>query len=115
MARALIAALGLALALTGCGAAGGGEGGGAGAIEFQLTADAEEVAVYDALVRAYLVTDGGPDRATLFLPIYVYDVGFEQLRYGYAAAMTVAMHVVTALILLAAWRVLRGGRLAATG
>jgi ABC-type sugar transport system permease subunit len=26
----------------------------------------------------------GPDRATLFLPIYVYDVGFEQLRYGYA-------------------------------
>jgi len=29
--------------------------------------------------------------------------------------MTVAMYVVTALILLAAWRVLRGGRLAATG
>lgn len=61
----------------------------------------------------YLVTDGGPDRATLFLPIYVYDVGFEQLRYGYAAAMTIAMYLVTALILLAAWRVLRGGRLAA--
>ena len=60
-----------------------------------------------SFAAAYLVTDGGPDRATLFLPIYVYDVGFEQLRYGYAAAMTTAMYVVTALILLVAWRVLR--------
>ena len=39
-------------------------------------------------VPAYLLTDGGPDRATLFLPLYAFDVGFEQFRYGYAAAMT---------------------------
>jgi multiple sugar transport system permease protein len=36
----------------------------------------------------YLLTDGGPDRATLFLPIYSFDKGFEQLEYGYASAMT---------------------------
>jgi multiple sugar transport system permease protein len=66
-----------------------------------------------SFTATYLVTDGGPDRATLFLPIYVYDVGFEQLRYGYAAAMTTAMYVITGLILLVAWRVLRRGRLAA--
>ena len=35
----------------------------------------------------YLLTDGGPDRATLFLPIYSFDKGFEQLQYGYATAM----------------------------
>jgi multiple sugar transport system permease protein len=35
----------------------------------------------------YLLTDGGPDRATLFLPIYSFDKGFEQLQYGYASAM----------------------------
>ena len=35
----------------------------------------------------YLLTDGGPDRATLFLPMYSFDMGFEQLRYGYASAM----------------------------
>ena len=66
-----------------------------------------------SFAATYLVTDGGPDRSTLFLPIYVYDVGFEQLRYGYAAAMTTAMYLVTAAILLVAWRLLRGGRLAA--
>ena len=46
-------------------------------------------------VPAYLLTDGGPDRATLFLPLYAFDVGFEQLRYGYAAAMTLTMFVIT--------------------
>jgi multiple sugar transport system permease protein len=66
-----------------------------------------------SFTTTYLVTDGGPDRSTLFLPIYVYDVGFEQLRYGYAAAMTTALYVITALILLLAWRVLRRGRIAA--
>ncbi len=66
-----------------------------------------------SFTATYLVTDGGPDRATLFLPIYVYDVGFEQFRYGYAAAMTTAMYVVTAVILFVAWRLLRGGRLSA--
>jgi multiple sugar transport system permease protein len=35
----------------------------------------------------YLLTDGGPDRATLLLPIYSFDMGFELLRYGYASAM----------------------------
>ena len=60
-----------------------------------------------SFTAAYLVTDGGPDRATLFLPIYVYDVGFEQLRYGYAAAMTISMFAVTAALLLLAWRVVR--------
>jgi multiple sugar transport system permease protein len=35
----------------------------------------------------YLLTDGGPDRATLLLPIYSFDMAFEQLRYGYASAM----------------------------
>jgi multiple sugar transport system permease protein len=65
------------------------------------------LSLQNSFASTYLVTDGGPDRSTLFLPIYIYDVGFEQLRYGYAAAMTVALYVVTALILLAAWRVLR--------
>ena len=56
---------------------------------------------------AYLLTDGGPDLATLFLPVYVFDVGFEQFRYGYAAAMTLTMFVVTVALALAAALVLR--------
>lgn len=60
---------------------------------------------------AYLLTDGGPDRATLFLPLYVYDVGFEQLRYGYGAAMTVVMLAVTLVLIAAAAALARRRRL----
>jgi len=69
------------------------------------------VALQASFVPTYLLTDGGPDRATLLLPIHIYDVGFEQLRYGYAAAMTVVMVVLTALIVLAQWRLMRRWRI----
>jgi multiple sugar transport system permease protein len=45
------------------------------------------VSLQASFTVTYLLTDGGPDRATLFLPIYSFDMGFEQLRYGYASAM----------------------------
>jgi multiple sugar transport system permease protein len=45
------------------------------------------VSLQASFTVTYLLTDGGPDRATLFLPIYSFDMGFEQLRYGYATAM----------------------------
>jgi multiple sugar transport system permease protein len=60
---------------------------------------------------AYLLTDGGPDRATLFLPLYVYDVGFEQLRYGYGAAMTVSLFALTVALVAVGWWMLRRRRL----
>jgi len=56
---------------------------------------------------AYLLTDGGPDRATLFLPLLVYDVGFEQLRYGYGAAMTVSLFALTLALVGVAWWLVR--------
>lgn len=49
--------------------------------------------------------------ATLRLPIQLYDVGFEQLRNGYAVAMPVVMVVLTALIVLAQWRLMRRWRI----
>ena len=64
-----------------------------------------------SFVPTYLLTDGGPDRATLLLPIHIYDVAFEQLRYGYGAAMTVVMLALTAAIVLVQWRLLRRWRL----
>ncbi|CAA9505829.1 MAG: hypothetical protein AVDCRST_MAG85-2038 [uncultured Solirubrobacteraceae bacterium] len=60
-----------------------------------------------SFIPAYLLTDGGPDRATLFLPLYAFDAGFEQLRYGYAAAMTLSMFVITALLVLLQLRLVR--------
>ena len=66
-----------------------------------------------SFVPAYLLTDGGPDRATLFLPLYAFDAGFEQLRYGYAAAMTLTMFVITALLVLVQLWVVRRWRFGA--
>ena len=68
-----------------------------------------------SFIPAYLLTDGGPDRATLFLPLYAFDAGFEQLRYGYAAAMTLTMFVITALLVLVQIRLVRRWRFGATG
>ena len=54
---------------------------------------------------------GGPNYATTFMPMYIYTNAFEYLRFGYAAAMTWAMYVLTALVLLAQYTVARRWRL----
>jgi len=57
-------------------------------------------------VPALLVTEGGPPPyETTYLPLFVYRTGFEYLRYGYAAAATVIMFLITALIVFIQWRI----------
>ncbi len=58
-------------------------------------------------VPALLVTGGGPDRATTFLPSVIYDSAFDDLRYGYAAAMTLTMFLITGLIVYLQYRIVR--------
>jgi multiple sugar transport system permease protein len=59
-------------------------------------------------VPALIVTDGGPPPyATTYLPLFVYQTGFEYLRYGYAAAATLVMLALTALVVLLQWRIVR--------
>ena len=48
---------------------------------------------------------GGPNYATTFLPMYIYTNAFDYLRMGYAMAMTWAMYGLTALLLVAQYRV----------
>jgi multiple sugar transport system permease protein len=62
-------------------------------------------------VPALIVTDGGPPPyATTYLPLFVYRTGFEYLRYGYAAAATLVMLALTALVVLLQWRIVRRWR-----
>lgn len=65
-----------------------------------------------AFVPALLVTGGGPDRATTFLPLLVYRNAFENGRYGYAAAITVVSFAITLVIVATQVRILRRGRFA---
>jgi multiple sugar transport system permease protein len=62
-------------------------------------------------VPALLVTEGGPPpHATTYLPLFIYREGFEYLRYGYAAAATLTMFLVTALIVYVQYRIVRRWR-----
>lgn len=55
-------------------------------------------------VPALIVTKGGPNFSTLFLPLYVYQSGFEYLRFGYAAALTLGMFAITlAMMAVQVW------------
>ncbi len=65
------------------------------------------LALQSTFAGVYLITDGGPDRDTLFLPVLIYDYAFEQLRYGYAAAVSLVMFAVTALLVLLLHRLMR--------
>ncbi len=62
---------------------------------------------------AYLLTDGGPDNATLYLPIYIFDQSFEFFGFGYGAMLTLVLLAITLVLVVLQvlvvrrWRVLR--------
>jgi multiple sugar transport system permease protein len=61
-----------------------------------------------SFVPALVVTDGGPPPyATTYLSLFVYRNAFEYLRYGYAAAATVVMLLLTVAAVLVQWRLVR--------
>lgn len=68
------------------------------------------VSLQATFVPALVITQGGPRYATTFLPLYIYQNGFEYLRVGYASAMTWVMFLVTAAMVGAQLWVLRGWR-----
>lgn len=62
-------------------------------------------------VPALIVTEGGPRYATTYLPLYMYQSAFRYFRFGYASAMSVALFVLTALVLYVQYRLARRWRL----
>ena len=62
-------------------------------------------------VPALVVTEGGPPPySTTYVPLFVYQTAFEYLRYGYAAAATLTMFVLTAAVVYVQWRIIRRWR-----
>lgn len=62
-------------------------------------------------VPALLITGGGPRYATTYLPLFVYQSAFRYFRFGYASAVTVAIFVITAVVVYAQYRLVRRWRL----
>lgn len=60
---------------------------------------------------ALVVTNGGPPPyATTYLSLFVYRNAFEYLRYGYAAAATLVMLLLTVAAVIVQWRLLSSHR-----
>jgi multiple sugar transport system permease protein len=60
-----------------------------------------------ALVPTLLVTRAGPLNATKTLPALIHERGFRELRFGDAAALTLVLFALTALLVLLQLRLLR--------
>ena len=59
---------------------------------------------FQVFTEAYVMTQGGPARATYFFTMYLYDNAFRFLRMGYASAMAwIQLLVILALTGLAFW------------
>lgn len=54
--------------------------------------------------QPYILTQGGPNRATYFYTIYLYDNAFRYTKMGYASAMAwIQLLIILALTLIAFW------------
>jgi multiple sugar transport system permease protein len=43
---------------------------------------------FQVFTAGYLITSGGPQNSTLFYVLYLYRVGFQNLKMGYASALS---------------------------
>ena len=52
------------------------------------------IGAFQVFTQAYIMTEGGPNYATLFYLLYLYRMAFENFRMGYASAMAWVLFVV---------------------
>ncbi|OEU87563.1 sugar ABC transporter permease [Streptomyces abyssalis] len=57
-----------------------------------------------------VTTDGKPANATNVLQLYIYDLAFDRLQFGYASAISVALMLVLTVITVVQYRLMRAGR-----
>lgn len=65
-----------------------------------LTARDLILSLQATFVPSLIVTKGGPGYATLFIPLYTYWMAFDDLRFGYAAAVVWTLYGFTLLIVV---------------
>ncbi len=58
------------------------------------------VSLQNTFTPSYVVTYGGPYYATMFAPLLIYELAFDFLDLGLAAALLVLVYVVMALVIL---------------
>jgi multiple sugar transport system permease protein len=72
---------------------------------------------FQVFTSAFIVTGGGPGRATYFFVLYLYDVAFQDYRMGYASMLAWVLFVIIAVLTFISFRVVgprvyyEGGRI----
>jgi multiple sugar transport system permease protein len=61
---------------------------------------------FQIFTAGYLITNGGPQNATLFYVLYLYRVGFQFLKMGYAAALSWVLFFIILILTLIVFRTL---------
>jgi multiple sugar transport system permease protein len=52
------------------------------------------IGAFQVFTQAYIMTEGGPNYATLFYVLYLYRMAFENFRMGYASAMAWLLFII---------------------
>ena len=52
------------------------------------------IASFQVFTQAYIMTEGGPNNATLTQVLYLYRKGFQDFQFGYASALAWALFVI---------------------
>jgi len=55
------------------------------------------IGAFQVFTQAYIMTEGGPNYATLFYVLYLYRMAFENFRMGYASAMAWVLFLIILL------------------
>jgi multiple sugar transport system permease protein len=57
-------------------------------------------------IQAYIITNGGPQNATLFYALYIYRRAFTDFKMGYAAALAWVLFVIVLVLSVLVFRYL---------
>ncbi|MEG2087470.1 MAG: sugar ABC transporter permease [Angelakisella sp.] len=59
--------------------------------------------------ESLILTNGGPDNATITIGHYLYNTGFRYFKFGYAAAISYALMLIIAVLSFLQFKVTKGG------
>lgn len=62
------------------------------------------IAAWQVFTQSYIMTQGGPNNATLTMVLYIFQKGFQQFYFGYAAAVAWLLFAIILIFVLLALR-----------
>ena len=67
------------------------------------------IGVFQWFSEPYIITSGGPNNATMFYSLYLYQNSFQFFKMGYASAQAWIMLIMAMIVILFLFKVLRFG------